>query len=37
LYLADKEFEEVFGMTKKEFEAVPKWKQGELRKKAGIF
>jgi len=36
-YLSDEEFASAFGMTKKEFEAVPKWKQGDLRKKVGIF
>eukprot|EP00603_Paraphysomonas_imperforata_P014487 CAMPEP_0114461136 /NCGR_PEP_ID=MMETSP0104-20121206/6116_1 /TAXON_ID=37642 ORGANISM="Paraphysomonas imperforata, Strain PA2" /NCGR_SAMPLE_ID=MMETSP0104 /ASSEMBLY_ACC=CAM_ASM_000202 /LENGTH=675 /DNA_ID=CAMNT_0001633891 /DNA_START=42 /DNA_END=2066 /DNA_ORIENTATION=+ len=31
--LTSKEFEQIFGMTKKEFKALPKWRQQELKKR----
>ena len=37
MYLADSEFEEVFGMTKDAFYALRQWKQRELKKKHGLF
>jgi hypothetical protein len=36
-YLADKEFEEVFSVTKPEFEAYPLWKKEGLKKDLGLF
>lgn len=35
--LADKDFPAVFGMDKKAFEALPKWKKQDTKKKAGLF
>ncbi|ORZ30074.1 hypothetical protein BCR44DRAFT_1446410 [Catenaria anguillulae PL171] len=36
-YLADSEFEKSFGMARDKFAALPKWKQQDLKKKAGLF
>ena len=36
-YLSKHEFREVFGMKKKEFHAIPEWKQLEIKKKVGLF
>lgn len=36
-YLTDKDFERILGSTRAEFELLPKWKQNELKKKAGLF
>ena len=36
-YLVDEEFEKVMGMTKEAYGALKKWKQGDMRKKVGLF
>jgi supervillin len=36
-YLATEEFEEVLGMTRVEFSALPTWKQTKLKKDIGLF
>ena len=36
-YLSAAEFESTFGMTKAAFFKLPKWKRGELKKKAELF
>ncbi|CAN0502590.1 unnamed protein product [Discosporangium mesarthrocarpum] len=36
-YLSDEEFYEVFGMTKADFAAQPKWKQQSQKKSKGLF
>lgn len=36
-YLADSEFQEVFGMTKSDFYAIPAWKRGDVLKKVDLF
>ncbi|XP_023931088.1 supervillin-like [Lingula anatina] len=36
-YLSDEEFEEILHMTKEEFYSLPKWKQSDLKKPAGLF
>ena len=36
-YLADSEFQTVFGMTKEEFYEQPRWKQELQKKKADLF
>jgi len=37
IYLNDDEFQEVFRMTKQEFEAAKEWRKTELRKRTGLF
>ena len=37
MYLDDKEFEQVFQMSKEAFYQMRQWKQRELKKKAGLF
>eukprot|EP01029_Cantina_marsupialis_P010612 TRINITY_DN2413_c0_g1_i2.p2 TRINITY_DN2413_c0_g1~~TRINITY_DN2413_c0_g1_i2.p2 ORF type:complete len:372 (-),score=181.17 TRINITY_DN2413_c0_g1_i2:356-1471(-) len=36
-YLSDKEFVEVFGMTKDEFAALKKWRQDSKKREVGLF
>lgn len=36
-YLEEKIFEELFGCTKAEFDALPMWKKNEKKKKVGLF
>jgi hypothetical protein len=36
-YLDDKEFAQVFGMSRAEYNAMPKWKANALKKKVGLF
>uniref|UniRef100_A0A674PCZ0 Villin like n=1 Tax=Takifugu rubripes TaxID=31033 RepID=A0A674PCZ0_TAKRU len=36
-HLTDKDFEGLLGMSRSEFERLPKWRQNELKKKAGLF
>ena len=36
-YLSDSEFEAVLGMPRSDFEALPKWKQTNLKKKHSLF
>ncbi|XP_059497178.1 dematin isoform X3 [Stegostoma tigrinum] len=36
-HLSPEEFQEVFGMTIKEFDKLPQWKRTELKKKACLF
>ena len=36
-YLAEAEFKSILGMSKTEFNAMPKWKQSNLKKKVGLF
>jgi hypothetical protein len=36
-YLSPNDFKQVFGMSKGEFNGLRKWKQQELKKKAGLF
>lgn len=36
-HLSDKEFEKVFGMSKKKFETIPNWKRNQMRKAHGLF
>ena len=36
-YLSPEEFQSVFGMTRTEFDKVPKWKQTTLRKEKHLF
>ncbi|KAJ3321204.1 Coronin-2B [Boothiomyces sp. JEL0866] len=37
LYLSEKEFEETFLMSKKDYDALPLWKRENLRKKYGFY
>ena len=36
-YLTDEEFQKVFGKTVNEFNAIPEWKQKDLKKKVDLF
>uniref|UniRef100_A0A671RGY0 Advillin-like n=1 Tax=Sinocyclocheilus anshuiensis TaxID=1608454 RepID=A0A671RGY0_9TELE len=36
-YLTDAEFENLFGCTRDNFQRLPKWRQNDLKKKAGMF
>ena len=36
-YLSEVEFKDVFGMSKEEFKAMPKWKREGAKKKAELF
>ncbi|XP_059390520.1 advillin-like isoform X2 [Carassius carassius] len=36
-YLTDAEFENLFGCTRQNFQRLPKWRQNDLKKKAGLF
>jgi len=36
-YLSDEEFEQVIGMSKKNFYLLPQWKQNKLKQSAGLF
>lgn len=36
-YLSDRHFQKLLGITRAEFESMPKWRQSELKKKAGLF
>jgi supervillin len=36
-YLEDDEFEDVLGLTRDEFYALPAWRQGNIKKDAGLF
>ncbi|GCC20765.1 hypothetical protein chiPu_0019332 [Chiloscyllium punctatum] len=36
-HLSPEEFQEVFGMTIKEFDKLPQWKRTDLKKKACLF
>ncbi|CAM9904792.1 unnamed protein product [Heterosigma akashiwo] len=36
-YLSDTDFQEVFGVTRNEFNALAKWKQQNLKKQKGLF
>ncbi len=36
-YLPDNEFEELFKMKRESFDKLRQWKQGELKKKVGLF
>ena len=36
-FLSTADFEEVFGMPRSGFARLPKWKQGTVKKKAGLF
>jgi hypothetical protein len=37
MYLSDKEFQEVFKMTKDAFVKLPEWKRNNLRKDHDLF
>ncbi len=36
-YLSEEEFQKVLGVTIHEFKSMPKWKQNDFKKKAGLF
>lgn len=36
-YLTDAEFENLLGCTRDSFQRLPKWRQNDLKKKAGLF
>uniref|UniRef100_A0A669F310 Villin like n=1 Tax=Oreochromis niloticus TaxID=8128 RepID=A0A669F310_ORENI len=36
-YLSDQDFENLLGSTRADFQRLPKWRQNDLKKKAGIF
>uniref|UniRef100_H3D5C6 Villin like n=1 Tax=Tetraodon nigroviridis TaxID=99883 RepID=H3D5C6_TETNG len=36
-YLADRDFERLLGMSRLEFQRLPKWRQNDIKKKAGLF
>ncbi|XP_073686433.1 advillin [Garra rufa] len=36
-YLSDAEFENLLGCTRDSFQRLPKWRQNDLKKKAGLF
>ncbi|XP_021325989.1 villin-like protein isoform X3 [Danio rerio] len=36
-YLSDAEFENLLGCTRANFQRLPKWRQNDLKKKAGLF
>jgi len=36
-YLSDAEFQKIFGISKSEFNAMPKWKSNGLKKKANLY
>mmetsp|Transcript_12411 Transcript_12411/g.20911 ORF Transcript_12411/g.20911 Transcript_12411/m.20911 type:complete len:444 (+) Transcript_12411:1-1332(+) len=36
-YLTDDEFAEVFGMTREEWDRVPKWRHPDMKKKVGLY
>jgi len=37
MYLSDEDFQEVFGMTKEQYETYPEWKRLNMRKERGLF
>jgi len=37
MYLSDKDFQEVFRMTKDDFVKLPEWKRINLRKEQDLF
>lgn len=36
-HLSDSDFGSVFGLTKDEFEGLPRWKQLNMKKEKGMF
>ncbi|XP_073731888.1 advillin isoform X1 [Misgurnus anguillicaudatus] len=36
-YLSDQDFQAIFGMSKEEFNIMPQWKQGNVKKQKGFF
>ncbi|KAJ4925357.1 hypothetical protein JOQ06_018089 [Pogonophryne albipinna] len=36
-YLSDKDFENLLGTTRADFKRLPKWRQSDMKKKAGLF
>lgn len=36
-YLTDRDFERLLGMSRSEFNLLPKWRQNDIKKKAGLF
>ncbi|KAM4534393.1 villin-1 isoform 1-T1 [Odontesthes bonariensis] len=36
-YLSDEDFESLFGTNRLDFQRLPKWRQNDLKKKAGLF
>ena len=36
-YLSDEDFQAIFKTDRSAFEKLPKWKQADLKKKAGLF
>uniref|UniRef100_A0A3B3ZMK1 HP domain-containing protein n=1 Tax=Periophthalmus magnuspinnatus TaxID=409849 RepID=A0A3B3ZMK1_9GOBI len=36
-YLSDADFESVLGTTRADFQRLPKWRQNDMKKKAGLF
>ncbi|KAL6462850.1 hypothetical protein MHYP_G00292720 [Metynnis hypsauchen] len=36
-YLTDADFESLLGCSRKDFQRLPKWRQSDLKKKAGLF
>ncbi|XP_035382001.1 villin-1 isoform X1 [Electrophorus electricus] len=36
-YLSDADFESLLGCSRKDFQRLPKWRQSDLKKKAGLF
>ncbi|XP_067433885.1 villin-1 isoform X2 [Thunnus thynnus] len=36
-YLSDEDFENLLGTTRLDFQRLPKWRQNDLKKKAGLF
>ncbi|XP_065114195.1 advillin isoform X2 [Paramisgurnus dabryanus] len=37
VYLSDADFESLLGCTRNDFQRLPKWRQNDLKKKAGLF
>lgn len=36
-YLSEQHFKKLLGVSRAEFESLPKWRQSDLKKKAGLF
>lgn len=36
-YLSEQHFKKLLGVSRVEFDSLPKWRQSELKKKAGLF
>lgn len=36
-YLSDRDFERLLGTSRFEFQQLPKWRQNDIKKKAGLF